>query len=69
MDRDGNLIPLDGDPSTDENGDVTKNQTAVLDWNTIGTNGGLFVTITYQHPRRQLTKPAASSGARSGRSC
>ena len=44
MDRDGNLIPLDGDPSTDENGDVTNNQTTVLDWNTIGTNGGLFVT-------------------------
>ena len=49
-DRDGNLIPIDGDPSTDENGDVTKNEARVLDWKTIGTNGGTRVTMNVHAP-------------------
>ncbi len=69
MDRNGNLIPLDGDPSTDENGNVTTNETAVLDWKTIGTNGGRKVTMNDPAPHSQLSiKLAALSGARSDRS-
>ncbi|MCC7476036.1 MAG: hypothetical protein IT425_11625, partial [Pirellulales bacterium] len=51
MDRDGNNIPLDGDPSTNENGDVTSNQTAVLDWKQIATN----------RVRTTMTVPAPAS--------
>jgi len=50
MDRDAKLIPLDGDPSTNENGDVTANETEVLDWNSMRTNNGIRTTMKVHAP-------------------
>ncbi|MEX0612574.1 MAG: hypothetical protein WD229_10695, partial [Pirellulales bacterium] len=50
MERKGNLIPLDGDPATNENGDIVNNTTDIIDWTAIPASGGPKVFTQVEAP-------------------
>jgi hypothetical protein len=58
-DSDGNLIPLDGDIGTDENGDLTANTTNVIDWVATAANDGVKTLQTVKAPANALEQTRA----------